>query len=157
MTSKLRTNENDFELMNVTVLFNELPKELQQYLRVAIYDKSTCYIYSGKCNWDNLENSIIGFQVYKDYYKSIAVFYPANDGFYSSTGIGKIYDSHIELDDYTAARYNMKKAQEQLNNILTDKTIIHDYDREQFNDAIACGDFELAEDIVGDRDIFEFI
>lgn len=157
MTSKLRTNETNFETMNVTVVFNTLPKELQQYLRAVLYNKTDCYKWEGKPDWDKLETSTIGFQVYKDYYKSIDIYYLAKDNFYSSVGFGKIYSHGIELDNYTNVIYDIDTITEQLDNILTDKTVMHDYDREQFNDALACGDFELAEDIVGDRDIFEFI
>ena len=157
MTSKLRINENDFETMNVTVVFNTLPKELQQYLRAILYNKTDCYKWEGTPDWDKLETSTIGFQVYKDYYKYISLYYLAKDSFYTGIGFGKIYSHGMELEDYTNVMYDIDTITEQLSNILTDKTIIHDYDREQFNDAIACGDFGLAEDIMGDRDIFEFI
>lgn len=156
--NRLQTNEKDFEVMNVTVKFNELPKELQQYIRVVIYNKTNCYIYDGKCNWDKLQNSVIGLQVYKDYYKCISVYYIANDGYYSSVGMGKIYNNtDIELVDYTNSIYPIKTITEQLSKILTDFTIQHDYDREQLMEAIELGDVDMVDDIVGDRDIFELI
>jgi len=157
MKAKLQTSENEFDTMNAVVKFNELPKELQQYIRVAIYNNTSCYKWEGKCDWDNLENSKIGFQVYKDYYRCVAVYYIANDGYYSSVGIGNLYNNKVQLNDYVNAIYPVSESSNQLNNILTDKQVIHDYDYEQLMDAIECGDVSAVDDIVGDRDIFELI
>ena len=155
---RLQVNENDTELMNVTVKFNELPKELQQYFRAVIYNKTDCYKYEGKCDWDKLDNSLIGLQVYKDYYKCLSVYYPSQDGFYSSVGIGKLcYNGKSDLDNYTNVIHELSIIESQFDNILTNKQVIHDYDYEQLMDAFECGDFDAIEDICGDRDIFELI
>jgi len=158
MNNKLQTSENEFEVMNVTVKFNELPKELQQYFRAVIYNKTDCYKWTGKCDWDKLDNSKIGLQVYKDYYKCIAVYYPSQDGFYSSVGIGKLcYNGKSDLETYTNVIHELSIIESQFDNILTNKQVIHDYDYEQLMDAIESGDFETADDIIGDRDLFELI
>lgn len=155
--NRLQVNENDTELMNVTVKFNELPKELQQYLRALIYNKTDCYKWEGKPDWDKLDNSLIGLQVYKDYYKCLSVYYVSQDGFYSSVGFGRVNKNSISLDDYTNVIYDISTIENQLNDILTDRQVIHDYDYEQLMDAFECGDFDAVEDICGDRDIFELI
>ena len=155
--NRLQVNENDTELMNVTVKFNELPKELQQYFRALIYNKTDCYKWEGKPDWDKLDNSLIGLQVYKDYYKCLSVYYVSQDGFYSSVGFGRVNKNSISLDDYTNVIYDISTIENQLNDILTDRQVIHDYDYEQLMDAFECGDFDAVEDICGDRDIFELI
>lgn len=154
---RLQVNENDTELMNVTVKFNELPKELQQYFRALIYNKTDCYKWEGKPDWDKLDNSLIGLQVYKDYYKCLSVYYVSQDGYYSSVGFGRVNKNSISLDDYTNVIYDISTIENQLNDILTDRQVIHDYDYEQLMDAFECGDFDAVEDICGDRDIFELI
>lgn len=154
---RLQVNENETELMNVTVKFNELPKELQQYFRALIYNKTDCYKWEGKPDWDKLDNSLIGLQVYKDYYKCLSVYYVSQDGYYSSVGFGRVNKNSISLDDYTNVIYDISTIENQLNDILTDRQVIHDYDYEQLMDAFECGDFDAVEDICGDRDIFELI
>lgn len=154
---RLQVNENDTELMNVTVKFNELPKELQQYFRALIYNKTDCYKWEGKPDWDKLDNNLIGLQVYKDYYKCLSVYYVSQDGFYSSVGFGRVNKNSISLDDYTNVIYDISTIENQLNDILTDRQVIHDYDYEQLMDAFECGDFDAVEDICGDRDLFELI
>lgn len=155
--NRLQVNENDTELMNVTVKFNELPKELQQYIRVVLYNNTDCYKWEGKPDWDKLDNSLIGLQVYKDYYKCLSVYYVSQDGFYSSVGFGRVNKNSVSLDDYTNVIYDISTIESQLNDILTDRQVIHDYDYEQLMDAFECGDFDAVEDICGDRDIFELI
>lgn len=155
--NKLQTSVTDFETVNATVKFKDMPKELQQYIRVALFNNTDCYKWEGKPDWDNLEISTIGFQVYKDYYTCIACYYASKDGFYSSVGIGKIYNNEVQLDEYVNAIYPVSTSSKQLDNILTDKKVIHDYDYEQLMDAINCGDVSAVDDIVGDRDIFEII
>lgn len=154
---RLQVNENDFETMNVTVKFNELPKELQQYFRALIYNKTDCYKWEAKPEWDKLDNSLIGLQVYKDYYKCLSIYYLSKDGYYSSVGFGRVNNNSISLDDYTNVIYDISTIENQLNDILTDRQVIHDYDYEQLMDAFECGDFDAVEDICGDRDIFELI
>ena len=154
---RLQVNENDFELMNVTVKFKDMPKELQQYFRALVYNKTDCYKWEGKPDWDKLDNSLIGLQVYKDYYKCLSVYYVSQDGYYSSVGFGRVNKNSISLDDYTNVIYDISTIENQLNDILTDRQVIHDYDYEQLMDAFECGDFDAVEDICGDRDIFELI
>lgn len=159
ITKELKTNENNFETMNAVIKFKDMPKELQQYIRVVLYNNTDCYKWEGKPDWDKLENSLIGFQIYKDYYNYISVYYVSQDGFYSSVGFGKLYNKNelLDLTAYVNCIYSIDTVTEQLSNILTDRQVIHDYDREQLMEAIEAGDFETAEDICGDRDIFELI
>lgn len=161
MAIKLQTNETDFEHVNVTVKFKDMPKELQQYVRVALYNNTSCYKWEGQPDWDNLENSTIGLQIYKDYYNCLALFYKSKDGYYSSVGIGKLFNDMqtLDLTEYVNCIYPISTVTEQLSVILpmADRKIIHNYDYEQLMDAINCGDVATLEDIVGDRDIFELL
>lgn len=156
---RLQVNENDTELMNVTVKFKDMPKELQQYIRVVLYNNTDCYRWEGQPDWDKLENSLLGFQIYKDYYNYISVYYLANNGHYVSVGFGKLFNKNelLDLTAYTNCIYSIDTVTAQLSNILTDRQVIHDYDYEQLMDAFECGDFDAVEDICGDRDLFELI
>ena len=155
--NKLQTSENNFEVMNVTVKFNELPKELQQYLRVCIYNRTDCYKWEGKCDWDNLDKSVIGFQVYKDYYKCLSLYYPSKDSYYSSIGLGNIYNQGLDLTEFINQLYPISLVTKQLETILTNREVIRDYDYENLQEAISSGDSAWVDEIVGDRDLFELI
>ena len=119
--------------------------------------KTSCYYKHAQFNLNNVydNNAVMGLQVYRDYGLHVALVYPDNSGEYSSIGIADIYNNKVEYNYcYTDGHIELNNF---LNNILTDKTVIEDYDKQQIEEAIALGDTLMLDSILGDRDLTEFV
>lgn len=152
----------DNKPMNHVVKFNELPNVLKLYLDVHIQNQTRHYIYEATCDWNKIEKADIGFQCVKDYYKEIHVFFPNKRGGYTSVELGDFWkDSEgnyrTEITQWTNCSEDYQKIEEAVNQVVTDRTILRDYDKEAFDEALELGDMDMIEDIIGDRDLAEFI
>ena len=57
-----------------------------------------------------------------------------------------------------APSYNYKQLEQELLNLLNNNLeVIHDYDREMLEEAIASMDWQAIDDVVGDRDLCELL
>lgn len=137
--------------VNKIVKATQVSKQLLYY----IHTQTDCYVDTAKFDDDNL-NQIIGLQVYRDYYKCLAVVYTNQYGTHW-VGIGQFNGDDIVLQ-YTRYAGDYDKLQEELKTLLNNNTkVVEDFEREELMDAIASGDSEWVNSIVGDRDLAELI
>lgn len=150
---------------NVVFTSSDVDKELIYYLNSFGITKTSCYYSYAQWSYKLSDSNPLGLQVYKDYFTCLSLVYMGNNGEYHSIGLGEIMNNNMDsmyihnlpnFINLPQDRYT--KAEAELVRLIKGHTeIMHDYDREQIEDAISSGDFELAEDILGDRDITEFI
>ena len=153
---------------------NDMSPKLQQVIRAILnIQTSHCYDYA-RPDLDKLKGSTeIGLNIYRDYYRYIEVVYPKKewvdtDKNYYSSSVCKITQN--EDNEWTADLYEFsnlpqlkdRKARKELELELTslfngDLSYTTDYQYEMVQEAIQDGNFEDLEDLIGDRDLFEFI
>ena len=152
---------------------SELSSDLRTVLKAFLGNKTSCYRDDSKPDWDKFNNpdTVIGLNIYKDYYKYIEVVYPAksySDEPYHAVGVCRIaqdinntwvadlyseYD-HALLED---KEHRHELELEFINLFNNDLSHTIDYQYEMIQEAISNGDFQDLEDLVGDRDLVEFI
>lgn len=148
---------SDEYTVNVTFTREDMDKLAYMELATCAKRITESYYPHARFNLDKVfdDNAVMGLQVYRDYGLHVALVYPDYDDSYSSIGIADIYGDKVDYRYcYTGGHPELGKF---LNKILTDKTIIEDYDRQLIEEAIELGDADMLEDVLGDRCLTEFI
>ena len=143
---------------NFTCKYNKLPNQVKDMI---INCKNR---YNDSC----FHNPVVYFTIERDYFVKISCMYYDKDNEYLNfidlpvnVNIATkdiTCDYAFDLYDDRQQQKDSKAVVEWFKGQLKDKFYItKDYDTEQINEALELGDYELVEDIVGDRDLFEFI
>lgn len=149
---KLMTFENENVLVNTIVeLGNSKNFELlKEFLKISTKDKLYDYQFNSKVKK-------IGLRVYRDYFLCLDAVYQAEDNTFVYTELGRIVNGNeVSLHRYMDDK-KLVELEKFLGGLLPNTKVCHDYDREQIEEALECGDFDLIEDIIGDRDLAELI
>ena len=150
------------ETVNTVFSLNSISTDLKDMICKVARDKSSCYHEYAQFHYTNSVNNLVGLQLYKDFYTWISFVYKGCDNEYHSIGITKFYkdDNNKLIPDLygIAPSYNYKQLEQELLNLLNNNLeVIHDYDREMLEEAIASMDWQAIDDVVGDRDLCELL
>lgn len=156
------------------ITMSELSPKLKDVIIDILKIKTSCNCDYARPDFQKLINdkTVIGLNIYKDYNKYIEVVYPKKewvdtDKNYYSSEVCRI--SQNENNEWTADLYEYdlpvlrnKQTRHELERELTDLfngDLSHtiDYQYEMIQEAISNWDYQDLEELVGDRDLAEFI
>lgn len=148
----------------VNAVFNlkDMPEYFKEFVYARLGIANDSYIWEAQYSPSNDKEKVFGLEVIKDYNKQVNLIYKARDNEYRGIGIADLYNNK-EINTRHYITWDIENPQQSkyehvLKDLLKDNyTVVHDYDRENFEEALETGDTELLEDIIGDRDITEFI
>ena len=149
--------------VNATFKLTDMPEYFQEFVWARLSVANDGYIWEAQYSPSNDNEKVFGLEVIKeDYHKQVNLIYKTRGNTYASIEIADIFNK-TELDTRHYITWDIENPQQsKYEHILKDLLkgnykIMHDYDREQINEAIELGDMSLLQDILGDRDITEFI
>lgn len=168
--------------VNSTFKMSDCSELLQEFIldvgkRLNTYKYETAWINGSLTRdlWN--KNTVLGLRIVRDYYLQLELVYPAHDkdgegpDGYTFWELGRfnMYGHRCELDrvestfafsDFIQERKDdvLNKLKDELTQLLGDNyKVVEDYDAEAIEEALECGDLDLLEDLVGDRDLTEFV
>lgn len=150
------------EKVNAVFRLDSISLDLRETICRIARSETRCYYDYAQFHYTNSLNNLVGLQLYKDYYTYISFIYKGCDNEYHSIGLCKLYkgnDDKLTPDLYgLAPQYCREKLEQELLNLLNNNLeIMHDYDKEMLEEAIASMDYQAIDDIVGDRDFCELL
>ena len=165
---------NTFKLGDCSDLMKEFILTVGKELNRDKYDTAWINGALTKDLWN--DNTILGIRIVRDYFLEVQLWYPAHshnggeDG-YTYWNLGRLnrYNNIVMLDNvgptYPFANFIqghkddvLNKLKNEFHNLLGEEYgIAYDYDAEMIEEALECGDLDLLEEVVGDRDLAEFI
>ena len=170
-----------FEQMNNTFRFGDCSELMKEFIltvgrELNTYKYDTAWINGALTRdlWN--DNTVLGIRIVRDYFLEVQLWYPAHshkggeDGYtYWSLGRFNKYENMVTLDsvestfpfaDFIQGHKDdvSSKLKNEFHSLLGEEYgIAHDYDAEMIEEALECGDLDLLEEVVGDRDLAEFI
>lgn len=155
MANKVFTQLGELKVNNTFTMKDMSKSAFDELVNYAI-DRTRCYYTHAQFNFNLAGNgNVMGLRVYKDYGLHVSLVYPDKEGGYSSIGIAQIINNQVQYNYcYTEQPEELEKF---LNEVLKDRTILEDYDRQQIEEALELGDINMLEDVLGDRCLTEFI
>ena len=148
--------------VNAAFKITDMPKYFQEFVRARLSVANDNYVWEAQYSPSNDNEKLFGLEVIKDYYKQVNLIYKARDNRYVGVEIADIFNK-TELDTRSYITWDIENPQQsKYEHVLQDLLkgnykVVHDYDKENFEEALELGDTGLLEDIIGDRDITEFI
>lgn len=153
--------------VNAVFTLTDMPKYFQEYVKAKLHYANDEYVWEAQYSSSNDTEKVFGLEIIKDYNtKFINLIYKARDNRYVGVGLAKLsQDNTVNIGGQYLWYMDMEHIEVQVNkweHIITDLLkgnyeVMHDYDKENFEEALETGDTELLEDIIGDRDITEFV
>ena len=148
--------------VNAVFRLEDTPKYFQEFVRARLSVANDNYIWEAQYSYSNDTEKLFGLEVIQDYHKQVNLIYKARDNRYVGVGIADIYNK-TELDTRSYITWDIENPQQsKYEHVLRDLLngnyeVVHDYDKENFEEALESGDIDMLEDIIGDRDITEFV
>lgn len=147
------TVDNEVYNYNFSCKYSDLPDAVKR----LVYQCNKCYIN----RFDINESDTIYFTLDRDYYLEVNCFYIDKNNEYHFINIDTRFNKY-DNSFYVNRRLPFGADESEIVNYFTKMfdnkfELANDYDLEQINEAIELGDFSLVSDIVGDRDLAEFI
>ena len=173
--------------VNATFKLGELSPELKDFILTVGREMTNSRVSTALLNGyltKRLYNddTVLGIQIYKDYFKCVDLVYPAYNYetyyegqknpeiHYTFVEIGRADDHSISMSEWSERaikptiewlrnnpNVKFEDLEKELDSFVNDYRIVRDYDQEEFDEAWEMGDMDAIEDIVGDRDLTEFI
>lgn len=170
-----------FEQMNNTFRFGDCSELMKEFILTVgkalnTYKYDTAWINGAltKDLWN--DDTVLGIRIVRDYYLEVQLWYPVHshkggeDGYtYWNLGRFNKYDKIVTLDsvestfpfaDFIQGHKDdvLNKLKNEFHNLLGEEyDIAYDYDAEMIEEALECGDLDTLGEIIGDRDLAEFI